>query len=173
MLRAYFKQLTSYADALTHNAPSVFALFKANNDVMLFSRIGIILTLAIMFGMLLLIIHKIKNNAPGDSSKQIAIEHITLFFFCALIIPFFLPKMHERYFYLAEITSVLYAVIIPKRWYISLLIILPSCATYFNFLFENKASLFYLSLIIMLAVVLVMKWTIKSVLNDGSKNIIR
>lgn len=167
MLKAYFKQLTGYADALTHNAPSVFALFNANNEAMLLGRIGIIFTSAIIFGMFLLIYQKINNKTPCDNSEQAATTHITLFFFCTLIVPFFLPRMHERYFYLAEIASILYAVIIPKRWYISLLIILPSCATYFNFLFGNGGSLFPLGLILMSAVILVIIWTIKEVLNYG------
>jgi small-conductance mechanosensitive channel len=170
-LKAYFSQLTAYADALTYNAPSVFALFKAGGDAMFLGSIGIILTFAIMFGMLLLIIQSVHGKAPDKISEQAAITHITLFFFCALTVPFFLPRMHERYFYLAEAASILYAVIIPKRWYITLLVILPSCATYFNFLFGNGADLFSLGLTLMSAVILVIIWTIKSILNYGSINI--
>jgi len=171
MFRAYFKQLISDGDILTMNAPSVFSLFYVNRDETLLGRIGIIFTFAVLFGMLLLLIYKIYNNKSDGNSEQSAILHITLFFFCTLIVPFFLPRMHERYFYLAETASILYAVTIPKRWYISLLIILPSCATYFNFLFGNRASLLPLGLIVLSAVILVIMWTIKSILNyAGEKN---
>ena len=171
MLRAYFRQLTSYSDSLTYNAPSVFALLTINNNVMLISRISIIFVFIIMFGMLLLIIKNINNKRINDNYQQIAIMHITCFFFCSLIVPFFLPRMHERYFYIAEIASILYAVIIPKRWYISLLIILPSCVTYFNFLFDNRDNLFFLGLIVMSAVILVITYTIKNVVNYGREHI--
>jgi Gpi18-like mannosyltransferase len=164
-LKAYFRQLTGYSDGLTHNAPSVFALFNANNDEILLGRIGIIFVMTIMFGMLLLIIYNVHSKMDENNFEQTGITYITLFFFCALTVPFFLPRMHERYFYLAETASILYAVIIPRRWYITLLVILPSCVTYFNFLFGNGANLFSLGLILMSAVILVNVWTVKSVLN--------
>ena len=171
IFKAYFKQLTSYANALTYNAPSVFSLFNANNDIILLNRIGIIFTFAILFGVLILFIQKINNKMPGGNSEQDVIMDVTLFLFCCLIVPFFLPRMHERYFYLADIASILYAVIIPKRWYIPLLIILPSCVTYFNFLFGSGARLLPLGLIVLVAVILVTKWTIQSIMNI--KNILQ
>ncbi|MDR2509677.1 MAG: hypothetical protein LBC77_03420 [Spirochaetaceae bacterium] len=169
MLKAYFKQLAGYSDRLTMNAPSVYALFNAVDHTDLLGRIGIVFTFTILFGMLLLIIKNHEYKAPEYNSKQTAVMRITLFFFSVLIVPFFLPRMHERYFYLAEIASILYAFIIPQRWYIPLLIILPSCAGYFNFLFMNNAGLFPRALIVMAAVILVILFTIKNILQYYSK----
>jgi Gpi18-like mannosyltransferase len=183
MIEAYFKQATGYAGSLTLNAPSIFSLFSANNDVKLFNGIGIIFTFAVLFGIFILL--ELFGNQRGSRTSLFikkcvtrrltiiqnrdAIMYITLFFFCSLIVPFFLPRMHERYFYLAEIASILYAVVIPKRWYISLLIILPSCVTYFNYLFGNGGRLLPLGLIVMTAVILVIKWTIQSIMNYEHK----
>ena len=169
ILRAYFKQLTGYSDQLTMNAPSFYSLFNIQNDVNLFNRTGILFLFSILLVMLLFLIHT-KQNLNDENSK---IMHITLFFFSTLIVPFFLPKMHERYFYLAEIASILYIVIIPKRWYISLLIILPSCAAYFNFLFSNDTSLLPLGLIMMFAVIFVVKWTINIIIQNKSNSFLR
>jgi Gpi18-like mannosyltransferase len=45
---------------------------------------------------------------------------------CVLLLPYFLPRMHERYFYLADLFSVLYALYDPKRWYIPVLVVTSS-----------------------------------------------
>ena len=50
--------------------------------------------------------------------------------FFALILPFFLPKMHERYFYLADMLSIVYGFVIPKRWFIPVGVILVSTLSY-------------------------------------------
>jgi Gpi18-like mannosyltransferase len=47
-----------------------------------------------------------------------------LFMLCALasvaIVPFFLPKMHDRYFYLADLLSFILAFYIPRLWFLAL-----------------------------------------------------
>lgn len=53
-----------------------------------------------------------------------------------LIIPFFLPEMHERYFYLAAIISIAYVFYFPRYFYIPILIQIASVFSYFPFLFR-------------------------------------
>jgi Gpi18-like mannosyltransferase len=52
----------------------------------------------------------------------------------ASIIPFFLPRMHERYFYLADALSVLIALYSPRRWYLPILFVSASLLSYMPFL---------------------------------------
>ena len=47
----------------------------------------------------------------------------------AMAIPFFLPKMHERYFYLADVVSIIYAFYFPRYFYLAIIEQLCSCMT--------------------------------------------
>jgi Gpi18-like mannosyltransferase len=52
-----------------------------------------------------------------------------------LLVPFFLPKMHERYFYPADVLSVAYAFFFPEQFFIPIGMILISLFAYQPFLF--------------------------------------
>lgn len=62
-----------------------------------------------------------------------------------MAIPYFLPHMHERYFYLADMFSVIYAFYVPKHWYIPTLVVLSSFIAYSAFLSQEVAwfAMFY------------------------------
>ncbi len=45
----------------------------------------------------------------------------------AVAIPFFLPRMHERYFYLADVVSIIYAFYFPRYFYLAIIEQLCSC----------------------------------------------
>ena len=47
----------------------------------------------------------------------------------AMAIPFFLPKMHERYFYLADVVSIVYAFYFPRYFYLAIIEQICSCMT--------------------------------------------
>ena len=70
--------------------------------------------------------------------KDIQFEDIIkISFLITLFAPYVLPKMHERYFYLAEVFAVLHLVFNPKKFYISLLAIAGSFQGYNNYLFNT------------------------------------
>ncbi len=52
----------------------------------------------------------------------------------AVLTPFLLPKMHERYFFLADIISVVYAWYVPRGWLVSVLVVSSSALAYVPFL---------------------------------------
>jgi Gpi18-like mannosyltransferase len=53
---------------------------------------------------------------------------------CCVAVPYFLPRMHERYFYLADVLSVIYALYSPRRWFIPVLVVTASLLAYMPFL---------------------------------------
>ncbi len=55
-----------------------------------------------------------------------------------LLIPMVLPKMHDRYFALAELFAVLYAIRYPKRWYIPVMVTFSSFMSYLPFLARER-----------------------------------
>ena len=129
----YFSQTADYT-YLSLNAPNIYTFmyptFKGNDSVthhlvpatIIF---GITSTLVLCF--FLFITHKdIKDE-----------DLIKMAYLLTLFIPFVLPKMHERYFYIAEVMAVLYLCINPKKWYISLLSIAGSFSGYNLYLFNT------------------------------------
>ena len=56
--------------------------------------------------------------------------------------PFTLPHMHDRYFFVADVVSIIYAFYSPKRVFVPLLVGAASLVSYFPFLFwEEKIGL--------------------------------
>jgi hypothetical protein len=54
------------------------------------------------------------------------------------MIPFFLPKMHERYFYLSDVILLLLAFYTPRLWLLPYLSQLISTITYSIYLFSTN-----------------------------------
>jgi len=63
-------------------------------------------------------------------NRENAIKIILLF---SIFVPFFLPRMHEQYFMMAECLSVLYVFYYREQFYLPLLIIFPTTITYLNY----------------------------------------
>lgn len=58
--------------------------------------------------------------------------------FSALFIPFVMPKMHDRYFFMAEMFALLYAARHPKRWWIPVCVTASSFICYAPFLMRQR-----------------------------------
>ena len=50
--------------------------------------------------------------------------------------PYFLPKMHDRYFFAADVLSIAFAFYFPRYFFIPLVVGTTSLFTYFLFLFK-------------------------------------
>jgi len=57
--------------------------------------------------------------------------------FCAIFLPFVMPKMHERYFFLADVLSVLYAARHQRRRFLPLLVVGASLTSYASYLMRQ------------------------------------
>lgn len=57
----------------------------------------------------------------------------------ALFIPMVMPKMHDRYFFMAEMLAILYAARYPKRFFVPVCVILASLICYAPFLMRQWA----------------------------------
>lgn len=74
-------------------------------------------------------------------------------------IPFFLPKMHERYFYIADILSIVYAFCHKKRWFVPILSISASTYTYLRYIYRGifrQCPLWLGSIAMMIVVIIFM-----------------
>ena len=72
-------------------------------------------------------------------SAEIAPEQTLAFaLFWALFLPFVLPKIHDRYFFLADMLSLLYALKRPDRRFMPLLVVGASLGSYMTFLTRQR-----------------------------------
>ena len=63
---------------------------------------------------------------------------LELALFFALFLPFVMPKIHERYFYLADMLSILYAVKHARRRFVPLLVVGASLMSYVPYLMRQR-----------------------------------
>ena len=168
----YLTQTTQYGASYTLNAPSIYAFILDSTENELASAILVLFGIAGAIGLcgaLALFICKAKRKLSGQSL-------ILLFLFCGLVIPFLLPRMHERYFFIADIAVILFVCLKPKNWWTAILVTFPSCITYLNFLLFKKATAYdvipllpALALLVGTAAVLVSKWLVESILGDPKR----
>lgn len=117
----YFNQAGSYDGRLVLNAPSFYQLF-GSVDFDAYSSMAIMLAGAAAVTFLFVLY---------NYSDRITADHLVLIFLLsALIIPYFLPKMHDRYFYVADVLSIIYFFTDRRRWYVPLTVIFASFVSY-------------------------------------------
>ncbi|MGI5970234.1 MAG: conjugal transfer protein TraL, partial [Oscillospiraceae bacterium] len=104
----YIRQAGQYKTALSFNAPSVF-VFAPGNIAGTADKLGIAASFLFMLLVLLIAIW-------GSWRREELSDHHILFTATALCagIPFLLPFMHERYWYLADVLSVALACLRPR-----------------------------------------------------------
>ena len=81
---------------------------------------------------------------------------VKLAFLSVLMVPFFLPKMHERFFFSADVISILYAFYFPRYFYVPILVSSASFFSYFPYLFGKTIfPLSHLAIILLFVIILV------------------
>ncbi|MDO5445394.1 MAG: hypothetical protein Q4F31_07230 [Eubacteriales bacterium] len=142
-ISVYFDQVKD-APSLSVGAQNIWLLID-NVSFDIYNVIAIYLAgAAVVFFLYACITHLDRMNT----------ENIIHAFLCiTLLIPFLLPRMHDRYFYLADIASLLFFIYNRKKIYVPILQIYASFNTYRNYLtsvhFGNDK---YISFIILLLI---------------------
>ena len=127
-ISVYYLQAKSYPFLEIH-APNIYQLFE-NPDFKSFVSAGIVLAGTAAAALLYYIY---KNKKYLDTSLYIQIA-----FLFALTIPMLLPKMHERYFFMADALSLLVFLYNRKRWFVPAGIIYGSFRSYTVFLGKTE-----------------------------------
>ena len=117
---------------LSLNAPTFWSLipndFFSNLDPAPILFAGII-TLLLLYAFL----KRYRQLSTGDL--------ISLSLVFSLAIPWLLPKMHERYFYLAEMLSIVYAAQYPRRLPVTIILLGGGFLAYCSYLFGGMRIL--------------------------------
>lgn len=127
ILNVYSNQVELYDDRLNLNSPSAYALLPAGAPHDVFFPIGVILAFVFM-GFIICLAWRGRDRLDDKGLALCA------FALCAGV-PWLLPSMHDRYFYLADVLSILMAVLIPRRWYLAPMAVFASYGGYHAYLF--------------------------------------
>ena len=124
IIKIYINQTNEYP-SLVLNAPSVFQLV-GDVDFNHFKYFGMFFTafVALCFVYICYVYkEKIKTK-----------DIVTIFFISSLLMPYFLPCMHDRYFFVADVLSIVVFFYDRNKWYLPLVTILASFVSYCGYL---------------------------------------
>lgn len=148
-LSIYLDQAEGYG-RITLNAPNIYQFLGEETifNVGLFPALnGMAIMLAGCAAVLLLWLfwtHRKRLNTQ---------QLVSLFFLSAAALPYLLPRMHERYFFPADILAVVLYFWKPKLWYVPVLMVAGSFISYIPFLFRDLTMDYRLGSIAILAAI--------------------
>lgn len=145
----YISQAGQYNDRLTLNAPSVFTFAQDNYKTDPWALLGIIAAFIFVYAVFAFLF--IRRNRLDNVSVFTA----ALLF--SVAIPLLLPHMHERYFYMADVLSVVFACVLLKRFFLPVFIVTASFGGYFAYLMRRFAfDLRWGTVLLVLSVILLL-----------------
>ncbi len=149
----YMNQTGSIGSGLNYNSSSMFAYFPNESNIEFWSNVGIILAFAFMIAVLLWLFAKRKQL-----THEIILAAALLL---SLGIPFILPHMHDRYFFVADVLSLTLAVVFPKLFIVPVLVQFGSLLGYHAYLklryllpMRHGATALLLTLVILIAFII-------------------
>jgi Gpi18-like mannosyltransferase len=144
LLTIYVDQANTY-QRLTSSAPNLYQWLPDNAEA--FGRAGLIFAVTLAG---LLCYACLKSEARWGNHLTVRLALVS-----ALLVPFALPYMHERYFYAADCIAIVYGFYFPRRFYIPLAVVTVSLFSYFPYLFNDMTVIRLPYLALLLAIVLI------------------
>lgn len=128
----YFNQANGY-DSLVANIPNLYAFFNNINNYSktIFTILGIAMTFLVLSLIALILFDEFRLKEKIKKEQYIDILILSL-----MIIIYFLPRMHDRYLYIADVLSIAYFLIKQKNIYVPIIINTVSIHSYFKYLFD-------------------------------------
>jgi Gpi18-like mannosyltransferase len=149
LVNIYRYQVDTYK-LLTLSAPTIYQWFSVAESAF-FTNPGILFALAVNFILTIAIYGYTRNS---ELNKEVIIKSAFLF---SMLMPFLLPRMHERYFFIADVLAVVYAIYFPRYFFLAIAMNLISFFCYMSattgltVLPLQHLSLFVLALIVFVA----------------------
>jgi Gpi18-like mannosyltransferase len=156
LLSVYLNQMGEYSQ-LTLNAANIYQLVDFGTNTEAVRNIAILVTGEAVAG---LILYAVINRTPLNAARTVLLGTVFV-----VLVPFLLPAMHERYFYLADVLSVVVAFHLPRRlWPVPVLVQFASAFSYVPFLAQGAgrdgatAVPFWILALAMLAALALLLW---------------
>src|SRR5437588_4041581 len=127
----------------------------------MWETLGILLTLSAV-GILSFVVFVSRRRMTHDILVKLALVFV-------LMMPFLLPEMHDRYFYLADVISLIYAFYFPDYFYVAALNQLFSLISYIPFLARVNMNQQYNALIVLALVIITIRDLVKTLSSEGAR----
>lgn len=146
LLTIYVRQ-TNLFDVLTLTAPNLYYWIPDGNYDQFYLT-------ALCFGagmIFLFTIAAYKSRSELNANRIVLLAMIS-----SIIVPYFLPKMHERYFFPALVLSFVFGFFYPKYFYIPIVVSVVSYFSYQQYLFQTTDFSFSVLALVLLVVILIL-----------------
>jgi Gpi18-like mannosyltransferase/4-amino-4-deoxy-L-arabinose transferase-like glycosyltransferase len=154
LLNIYIQQTNAHYGDVTTNAPTFYQWLTAQASQE-WRLTGILLAT-----MMVALIGFLTVTSRKPITRDIILK---LTFVFSLAIPFFLPQMHERYFYLADVVSLIYAFYFPRSFYVVVIEQLCSLLSYTTYLFGTQVlSLGLIACVVLFLIVITLADLVKT-----------
>jgi Gpi18-like mannosyltransferase len=135
LLLIYVHQTKEYS-GLNESSPSAFAFTEYRHIPPTLETALFWLGIAAAATCALLVALAVSRTGRNDRRGLLLISMT-----CVVLLPYLLPRMHERYFYLSDVLSTVYAFHNPRRWYIPAIFVISSLMAYMRVL-SSRVSVF-------------------------------
>ena len=153
LLLIYFRQLGTY-EGFSERAPNLYQWIPITAPSA--SLLGAVTTLGVVFAILVvLLVAVFVYKSRVDITPECVVYLAT---FSTLIVPFLLPKMHDRYFYPASVIAIVFAFYFPKYWYTPVVTGLVSTLTILPILYKITPVPLSLLAVFLLLLIAVLGW---------------
>lgn len=123
-LLIYKGQAEGKSGGLSNNWPNIYYLLMNDAYIDLYKTAGIIFTFCVLLVFMYYVLKKCyEKGIDNGLLLQISLA-------VGSLIVFFLPGMHERYAYMVDLLAIVYAFMMPKKFYVPLLRIFISFIAY-------------------------------------------
>ena len=146
LLTIYLKQADRY-QSLTKSAPNVYQWMNDKFYATLYPA-GIIFALAVAL-LFCFVVYKSRARLTPALTVQLAT-------FSVLVMPFVIPKMHDRYFFPADVLTIVFAFFFPRYFWVPVVVGLASFFSYAPFLLEVEVIPLSLVALALLGVILIL-----------------
>ena len=139
LLLTYVRQSGEFS-MLSLSAPSVYSFINEGGLSVfaydLLSLIGYIIAIIVVAYIIreTARLFEYQSNESEQATAGTAGKILLLSLLAAMTIPFFLPHMHDRYFYIADVLSTVFAFSNPRYWFVPILTVTSSFFSYMPFL---------------------------------------
>jgi len=149
------------SSSLTLNAPSFYQWLPASAPSY-WKWVGIALA-----GLFVILVGFLTVRSKKLLTSEIILKIALVF---ALAIPFLLPEMHERYFYLADVLSIVYAFYFPRYFFVAIIIQLCSLLSYAPYLQGSQIiGLAYVAIAVLIVTVITFADLVRTLYPDMRK----
>jgi Gpi18-like mannosyltransferase len=149
MLGIYGGQPTTYR-ALQMGAPNIYQ-WVSNDHYAVLMPVGIALAGAVVAALVLYLWRRGARRLDAELLVSVSLAF-------AAVMPLLLPGMHERYFFVADVFSLVYAFYFPRRFAVAVITVSSSLLAYVPYLYQYWPPLPWVSLALLVSTAAVIGW---------------